>query len=369
MSETFFDQTWTFQAALGFAVLQFVLGSAAGLCLAWRFGGFGSGRRRNSESNVAAAAKTLAGSAQQLHTVAERIKGDLEAYRGEVEEISDSFETTSKNATPTSGAVSKTLSRIVESNRRLQQRLMQAEKQLQEQSAELAKRRAEARTDPLTGLLNRRSLNNELDKCVSNSRETKQPCSLILFDLDGFKQINDTYRHRAGDAVLQWATRTLSRHLARPAMLARYGGDEFAVLMPESSITLAADLAQSMRQTLDDSTLPWEGHVLRVTGSFGVAELRSEEAGCSLVDRSDKALYAAKEAGRNAVMVHDGRHIHPHQVKASEPPADEASVQLADEVDEQTLSHIQDLCAAARRSLEDRVALATGATSDAADVD
>lgn len=359
MGELFFEQTWSVPTALGIAVLQFFLGSAAGICLAWRFGG-GGGGTKSAEGNVSAAAKTLAGSAQQLHTVAQRIKGDLEAYRGEVQEISDTIDRDEASADESSGAASKTLQRIVESNRRLQQRLLQAEKQLQAQSAELAQRRAEARTDPLTGLLNRRSLNNELDKCVGNSQETSTPLSLILFDLDGFKQINDTYRHRAGDAVLQWATRTLSRRLTRPAMLARYGGDEFAVLMPESSLTEAADLAQTLRHTLDDTSYPWEGHVLRVTGSFGVAELRREEAGCSLVDRSDKALYAAKEGGRNAVMVHDGRQINLHTIKPIEAPADEASVRLAEEVDEQTLEQLADLCAAARSSLEERVAVVDG---------
>jgi diguanylate cyclase (GGDEF)-like protein len=158
--------------------------------------------------------------------------------------------------------------------------------------------------DPLTGVLNRRSLAERSDREWSRSLRYGHPLACIMLDLDAFKSVNDTYGHVSGDAVLK-AVATLLLQQCRPSdLVARYGGEEFCIMVPETGEEAATHLAQRLRATLAQHRVETAGGTLSVTGSFGVAgSLKSGDSVERLIRRADEALLAAKRAGRNCVVV------------------------------------------------------------------
>ena len=163
----------------------------------------------------------------------------------------------------------------------------------------------QASTDPLTGLLNRRAIGMVADREIAISELKKEPLSAVLIDLDDFKQINDSYGHQQGDAVLQAVARCLSANLRASDNIARLGGDEFVVLLPNTKWETASRIAESLRACLEDTECVLGERVTRVRASFGVAELRGQEPGWEqLMMSCDRALYAVKEMGGNQVLVH-----------------------------------------------------------------
>lgn len=161
-------------------------------------------------------------------------------------------------------------------------------------------------SDGLTDLFNRRKFQEEFDKEVVRARRYGRPLSLILFDVDHFKRINDTLGHLSGDNVLKGLAR-LARELTRQEeIVARIGGEEFAVLCPETTLTGARALAEKLRAAFETEAFPYSGGKLSVTCSFGVAELLSDMPGASdLFAQADRLLYVAKAAGRNRVRVNE----------------------------------------------------------------
>lgn len=164
-------------------------------------------------------------------------------------------------------------------------------------------------TDPLTGVFNRRTFLDLAEKEIARSRRTSSPLSLVLFDLDHFKGINDRYGHLAGDYVLKRFVEIAKICLRQEDLLVRYGGEEFCVLLPDTDVESAAALAERIRAAIEYSSFVYgEGKTekaIRVTVSGGVARLDrefAEDIG-SLVSRSDEALYAAKEGGRNQIAI------------------------------------------------------------------
>lgn len=158
--------------------------------------------------------------------------------------------------------------------------------------------RMDAAFDPLTGLYNRRSFEAFYRQEVAKSRRYDTPLSLILVDLDHFKRVNDTHGHQAGDQVLA-AVGGILRQATRDADLAaRWGGEEMALLLPETDGPGAHVVAEKLRERIAAHPFPAVG---RVTASFGVATLSESPVDVDLVAEADKALYRAKAAGRNRV--------------------------------------------------------------------
>jgi two-component system cell cycle response regulator len=162
-----------------------------------------------------------------------------------------------------------------------------------------------ALTDPLTGLYNRRYLAAHLDGMMARADESGVGPALLLFDIDRFKQVNDTYGHLAGDEVLcEIASRTL--HDVRSFdLVARYGGEEFLVVMPETSLQVALVVAERLRMSIAERPFAVSGTttMLQVTVSVGIATTLSEDdSPTELLRRADEALYAAKNNGRNRVL-------------------------------------------------------------------
>ena len=160
----------------------------------------------------------------------------------------------------------------------------------------------QARTDVLTGVLNRRALETEAEREFSRSRRLREPLSVVMLDLDGLKEANDSLGHLAGDAVLRAVSKCLENTVRLPDRIARVGGDEFLVLLSRTSHEGALELAERLRAAIENLRVHYEGRDLRVSASFGVASLKGQEDSWeAMVGRSDLRLYRAKQEGRNRV--------------------------------------------------------------------
>jgi len=157
--------------------------------------------------------------------------------------------------------------------------------------------------DSLTGALNRATFMEIFEKLSHSKRN--YPMGLIVFDLDDFKKINDTFGHSTGDKVLQDVAKTVRKHLRKTDVFVRWGGEEFAILLPQTDLEHTKRLAEKLRKYINRSC----SHTckLAVTASFGVTELLPEEALEEAFERADKALYRAKREGKNRVEVEPPR--------------------------------------------------------------
>jgi diguanylate cyclase (GGDEF)-like protein len=161
-----------------------------------------------------------------------------------------------------------------------------------------------ARTDPLTGLANRREFMEKLEQEVERSDRYLRPLSLVSLDLDHFKSVNDTHGHAAGDEVLREAARALSSVCRDVDLAARMGGEELALLLPETDTAGARIVAERVRERIAGAAhRSPSGQAFRVTASLGVATARTGASGEALLQAADEALYRAKAAGRNQVVL------------------------------------------------------------------
>ena len=159
-----------------------------------------------------------------------------------------------------------------------------------------------ARTDGLTGLYNRRHFDEQLRRVIAETDRFGGTSSLILVDIDDFKVVNDTYGHEAGDAVLRQLGKILSDGVRTVDVCARYGGEEMVVLLPQTPIAGATELAERLRTAVADRAVLFEGTPIRVTASFGIAGYpETVPHGDWLFPAADRALYQAKEKGKNCV--------------------------------------------------------------------
>jgi len=177
--------------------------------------------------------------------------------------------------------------------------------QLEKESEQLAELNVRlhdlARLDPLTGLFNRRHLMEQLARELNASQRYSSVFSVILFDIDDFKQVNDVYGHQAGDQVLIGLARLMSNELREIDFLARWGGEEFLCLLPKASRDEAMVCGERLRQSLENARLI-DNHLSKiVTASFGIAIYQTGDDADSIVKRADDSLYAAKTSGKNRV--------------------------------------------------------------------
>ncbi|HUR98037.1 MAG TPA: sensor domain-containing diguanylate cyclase, partial [Pyrinomonadaceae bacterium] len=158
-------------------------------------------------------------------------------------------------------------------------------------------------TDPLTGLLNRRYLEKRLIEEIQRSKRHRFPMSLMMLDVDEFKSYNDTFGHPAGDAALKIVASILQDMLRGDDVAARYGGEEFAILLPQTTSTEGAAIAERLRQRIEHTEFPKR----KVTVSIGIAACSNEiDTPTDIVGAADHALYEAKNHGRNNVRIYDG---------------------------------------------------------------
>lgn len=160
-----------------------------------------------------------------------------------------------------------------------------------------------ATTDSLTGLLNRRAIEVAAEQKIALSRQQNRPLSAILLDIDNFKQINDTLGHQQGDAALVAVARCLQREMRQSDLVARFGGDEFLILLGDTPQQTAVEIAERLRQVLEEAPILRAHTQTRVSASLGLAELKNAQGWDHLITNCDRALYTVKSMGGNQVLI------------------------------------------------------------------
>lgn len=242
-----------------------------------------------------------------LHEHASVTAEETKNYSDTLQDSLDALQADGGPALPLESII-QTLARktqdISDSTQRFQTRIDDAQSEIESLKAELEKTRQDARVDPLTGLFNRRVFETELGTLLYSGNAGT--VTLVMVDVDHFKKFNDTYGHLMGDKVLQYVGKLLRDFCPEPMLAVRYGGEEFAVIMPALTANKSAELANALREKIQAIRIKQKksGEVISsITASFGVAESRQEDSINTLIERADKALYSAKEGGRNQVQI------------------------------------------------------------------
>jgi diguanylate cyclase len=178
---------------------------------------------------------------------------------------------------------------------------------IEEQTEELEKKnillKKMARTDMLTGLYNRMRFTEFVEQEIARARRTGEESCLVMLDLDHFKSVNDIFGHPNGDTILKWIAGVMKSQLRDTDILARFGGEEFTILLPGTSVEGAYNVAEKVRLAIEHCTFPGQMEKLKLTASFGITSLTADANATfdSVYREADKALYRAKDKGRNRI--------------------------------------------------------------------
>lgn len=195
---------------------------------------------------------------------------------------------------------------LAEAQQTMMELTLKSQMQVQEIRKENAFLTQKATTDPLTGLGNRAKFNEFFEEQFARAYKLQRPLAILFMDVDHFKSVNDTYGHQAGDEVLKRVGRLLKLAVRNIDLAARYGGEEFAVVLTETESSAAAQMADEIRQAIESERTTFEDKTLKVTISIGVAgtdRTRVFQTATQLANAADRAVYAAKAAGRNCVRL------------------------------------------------------------------
>ena len=207
--------------------------------------------------------------------------------------------------------------------KKLQQALSEREKELSMMNDRLLHI---SLTDGLTGVDNRRALEQRLHEMFEHSLRLHEPISCVMCDIDHFKKVNDTYGHAAGDEVLKQFAEILKAEAREIDRVGRYGGEEFLLLLPGTVLDSAVTFAERLRQRVDDHTFSFEGGTLKRTMSCGVASWPHPKVSGreEMLKAADDALYVAKELGRNRVVRFDSTEFNEHTEAENDADAEKA---------------------------------------------
>jgi diguanylate cyclase len=191
------------------------------------------------------------------------------------------------------------------SNIKLEERLSVSKQQINDLQTNLDAVRSESLTDPLTQLANRKLFDTTLENAIADARAHNEALSLIMTDIDHFKDFNDSFGHLTGDQVLRLVAMSVKANVKGQDTAARYGGEEFSIILPNTVLRSAITVGDHIRRTVMTKELMKRStgeHLGRVTISIGVASLHKTDTVQTLIERADRCLYAAKRHGRNRVM-------------------------------------------------------------------
>jgi diguanylate cyclase len=322
------------------AIIALAIGFAAGV---WFYSAKMGNGESDAQKKMAAkqaeaakrAAERAAMAASQVADLAQSVASDVGDHAAKMKAISADLAGIDRGDTTANAAVFSAMDQMLAANGELQQRLEKAEKQLVEQAAEIKAHESEARTDSLTGLCNRRAFDDELKRRIAEWQRKGTPCTLVLLDIDFFKKFNDTHGHQVGDEVLRQVAKVLAAQSREMDVPCRYGGEEFAVILPATAAVQACAVAERIRRAIESSTTVCEGKSLKVTCSLGVSAsaFAADDEVPRLIRRADDALYASKKAGRNCGYWNTGaKHVpitSPEMGEESTPVAEVAKVEEA----------------------------------------
>jgi len=187
----------------------------------------------------------------------------------------------------------------------LNQRLHEMEKESTELRKSAEDSRELALKDALTGIWNRQALNEDLEKEFTRWQRYQKPLSIVVWDIDLFKRVNDNYGHAAGDKVLKTIARIFMQATRDADFIARFGGEEFVGVFPETRLEDALSLANKIREKVETSKFHYENKPVAITASAGLATFRPNDTIEDVFKRADAAMYRAKETGRNRCIAED----------------------------------------------------------------
>ncbi len=198
--------------------------------------------------------------------------------------------------------LSSATDKMIEHSSVLEDKIAQSHAEISNLKKELEEARSEASKDALTGVANRKTFNNFLEDALKTQKRTRKPISLIMCDIDFFKRINDKWGHQTGDQVICYVSGVLQTYVPNGGLVARMGGEEFAIIAPDLDAKGARDIAEKIRQTVERKKLirrTSKEDLGQITISMGVGQINSNEDPRDFIERIDEALYASKNNGRN----------------------------------------------------------------------
>lgn len=266
---------------------------------------------------------------RQLHDMALNVASDVNAHKTIVGQISSRLAKPEGTGADQERMISEAVGELLQANSALQARLEIAEQRIQAQAQEIQLQQSVAQTDALTGLANRRAFDGVLQESLERLRQVAEPFSVVMFDVDFFKQLNDVHGHLAGDEVLRSLGKLLPAVLKSSDVACRYGGEEFAIVLRGANILEAQAIGERIRAAIEALTVSAEGKSLKVTASLGAAEGAAADQALTVVRRVDDCVYASKRAGRNCFHWHNGAECvlattQPSRVVTRRPPAADA---------------------------------------------
>lgn len=242
--------------------------------------------------------KELSEFMQHVQSVASNVDEKVDRHSLNLATINEDI---TKNQQPDPKFVLRAVKQLFEANMHLHGELTSAQEQIEVKQQQLESYMAEARTDTLTGVSNRRAFDEEIHRLIAIRERRPTDLCLLMADIDHFKMFNDYHGHQVGDEMLQLVAESFERSTRSCDIVCRYGGEEFAVLLPRTKLTDAIRVAERARAAVETLRCDIGEVELHVTTSIGVVELRTGESIAAFVKRADEALYAAKLAGRNCV--------------------------------------------------------------------
>lgn len=284
---------------------------------------------RREQQSVSHENSDLLSLMSQLSHLTNSFSGDFSLHQKTLMDVSHEMERLGDESG--SEHVKKMIDRMNAANQQLNQRLLDVQRELDSKAQEVNFLISESRTDALTSLPNRRAFNEEMGRRISEVQRYGGDVSFVILDVDHFKSFNDTYGHVVGDEVLQQVADVIRMTVRESDFPARMGGEEFGVIMTSTKLREAALGAERIRKAVEQAKLKVDDQQLSITVSLGVTELNRDEPTDQVVDRADKALYAAKEAGRNQVWTStEGELLAYGQTAAKGPMVPEQMKEVAD---------------------------------------
>ena len=269
----------------------------------------------------------------RLYRLVAAVADDVGEHKSEISRANDELSSVQASGEASlTEVVLGTIAKVMQINERLQDRLSTAEDRLQDQARRMESHIAEARTDPLTGLPNRRAFDDALVRRIAEWQRKGAIFCLMMADVDHFKALNDRHGHPAGDGVLRDIAELLRHNVREMDMVARVGGEEFAVILPSTNSRDARRMAERVRTAVASTTFRFDELELHVTVSLGLAIVQIGDDPVSLLGRADEALYTSKRSGRNCGHFHNGRRCE-KILFGSKARAEQSDVSLTDAED------------------------------------